>query len=461
MKRRRVSGAQISTNATPLMKAKFDMGNAKSGNREKFSSVYTLGKQIGQEGAFGKAFLCTNKKTKEVCVAKQILKGPSVNEAEVLEEFSFLSTLRHEGIVEPRGFYQDSKRLYIVMQACMGGELFDRIVEKAKSRKDRNAKGAYSEAECAAIIRKIFQALQYMHERKVGHFDLKPDNFLFLTEREDSPIKIIDFGMSKVVKRGSTINNLAGTMDYMAPEVMDDQGSGYSVHADCWSMGAVTFVMLFGFTPFQGRAENPPIPHRPSPSGGLNANECKCYDCSLCARVKNTGFRPIIREGQGAWFPSSIPVSANARDFIAGLLNSDVATRMSAEEALAHPWLNGEADTNPLVADVLVKLTNLSANNRLKAHLLDVLSSSDCLSNAELERLKKDFADMDLNGDGKISLDEIKVLQTKNPKLASGVQDLMMLTDTNGDQQLDFQEVLIAATQRKLVAKEERSVRSS
>jgi len=123
---------------------------------------------------------------------------------------------------------------------------------------------------------------------------------------------------------------------------------------------------------------------------------------------------------------------------------------------LAHPWLNGEADTNPLVADVLVKLTNLSANNRLKAHLLDVLSSSDCLSNAELERLKKDFADMDLNGDGKISLDEIKVLQRKNPKLASSVQDLMMLTDTNGDQQLDFQEVLIAATQRKLVAKEER-----
>ena len=84
--------------------------------------------------------------------------------------------------------FEDDRNIYIVMELCEGGELFDRIIDT----------GVFEEDEARNIFLQIMQAINYMHSNKICHRDLKPENFLFLTRKKDSPLKVIDFGLSKV-----------------------------------------------------------------------------------------------------------------------------------------------------------------------------------------------------------------------------------------------------------------------
>ena len=94
----------------------------------------------------------------------------------------------------------------------------------------------------------VAEALFYMHDQhRVVHCDLKPDNILFVNEKEDSDIKIIDFGMSKVLPRLRSLRELCGTPYYTAPEIINGD---YSHAADMWSVGVIAYVMIFGFPPF-------------------------------------------------------------------------------------------------------------------------------------------------------------------------------------------------------------------
>jgi serine/threonine protein kinase len=87
--------------------------------------------------------------------------------------------------------YESKETLYIVMELCRGGELFDRIKDT----------GSYSESDAAAVLRQMVQGCEYMHSHKVAHCDLKPDNFLFMSPDKDAKLKIIDFGMAKFVEK--------------------------------------------------------------------------------------------------------------------------------------------------------------------------------------------------------------------------------------------------------------------
>ena len=114
------------------------------------------------------------------------------------------------------------------------------------------AKQRYSEADASRVIHQLLSALHYMHAPENGnrivHCDLKPDNILFLTKDEDSPVKIIDFGMSKILKPLETLDVLCGTPYYTAPEVISDRK--YDHLCDMWSLGVIIFVMVFGYPPF-------------------------------------------------------------------------------------------------------------------------------------------------------------------------------------------------------------------
>ena len=121
------------------------------------------------------------------------------------------------------------------------GELFKRIVAKQR----------YSEADASQVIKELLSALDYMHSPDNGrivHCDLKPDNILFLDKSDKSPVKIIDFGMSKVLAPLETLDVLCGTPYYTAPEVIQDRK--YDHLCDMWSLGVIIFVMVFGYPPF-------------------------------------------------------------------------------------------------------------------------------------------------------------------------------------------------------------------
>ena len=138
--------------------------------------------------------------------------------------------------------------------------------------------------------------------------------------------------------------------------------------------------MIFGYPPFHG--EN---------------------DSEIFKKIV-AGFQPITQKGYKAHFPSTIPCSDAAKDFLSKLLTSDTAKRLTAEEALEHPWLTGiAASDKPMLDDVLKNLRSFSASCRFKQAILELMS--DKLSENDLQHLRKAFEELDEN---KVKIIEIK-----------------------------------------------------
>ena len=186
-----------------------------------FKSAYQVGQEINKSGQFSKSYRCKRKKDKKIFAVKCISKAtfyrlhPSPQRRQALiiamqGEIDIMRRLKHKYIVCMEECYEDKHKLYVVMEECKGGNLMDRIEEK----------GRFKELRAASIIRMVLEALFYMHEyHRVIHCDLRPEHILFVNKSEDSPVKIIDFGMSKVVprlRRFQTLDNIFPY--YVAPE---------------------------------------------------------------------------------------------------------------------------------------------------------------------------------------------------------------------------------------------------
>lgn len=406
------------------------------GKTDDINKFYTLGKQMGLPGQFGYALKATHKSTGEIRAIKVISKARFARSsdkefhfAQLRAEIETMKRLDHPNIIKYYECFETEVELYIVMELCQGGELFDRI----------KTLGTYSEAEASAALRQIFAGIAYMHSQnpKIAHCDLKPDNFLYTSHDQDAKIKIIDFGMAKFVRARHHFKSLCGTPYYMAPEVIMGQ---YNEHADLWSLGVVMFVMLFGYPPFYADQEK----------YGRHTDE------AIFELIKQ-GFKAKTMEGYGPHFPQAIPVSESAKDILSKLLTRDVAKRYTAAEALDHPWLRGETALKTPINDVALKnLKNFSASTKLKQAVLNMMS--DSLPESEIRQMKATFTAMDENGDGVITIDELKhALAKMGDKLSQAeVETMFKLADVDGSGSISYKELLLTAVQRKLLAKEER-----
>jgi len=227
----------------------------------------------------------------------------------------------------------------------------------------------------------------------------------------------------------------------VAPEVIEGK---YAEHCDMWSLGVVMFVMLFGYPPFYADQEK----------------YGKLTDDKIFDLVKK-GFDPTTKAGYGAHFPAAISASPSAKDLICKLLNLNAANRYTAAEALEHPWLTGKtASDKPIVPKVLENLVQFDGTNRFKQAVLSVMTHT--LSEDDVTALKRSFAEMDENGDGEITVDELKKAMSKQTGLFKGelkgdeVQRILKMADVNGDGVLNFQELMMTCVSRKLKNKEER-----
>lgn len=165
----------------------------KSGNLKDF---YSIGKKLGQ-GQFGTTHLCTEKKSGKEFACKSIAKRKLVSKEDVEDvrrEIQIMHHLAgHPNVISIVAAHEDAVAVYVVMELCTGGELFDRIVQR----------GHYSERKAAELARVILNVVEACHSLGVMHRDLKPENFLFVNEEEEAPLKTIDFGLSVFFKPGT------------------------------------------------------------------------------------------------------------------------------------------------------------------------------------------------------------------------------------------------------------------
>jgi len=165
------------------------------------------------------------------------------NQTRLRREVEIMQRLEHPHIIILEGVYENSTTLMLVLEYARGMELFDSILQRKR----------YSEQDARPIFTQIAQALSYLHSLNIIHRDVKPENVILLDSLSPEGFypwaKLLDFGLSKMVgtEEGSAARTFVGTPCYLAPEVEArayGRGGGYGVKVDCWSLGAVLYVML-------------------------------------------------------------------------------------------------------------------------------------------------------------------------------------------------------------------------
>lgn len=274
-----------STNSVPTVPAK----------KKNIIEQYELGPELGS-GAFSVVRSATHVETGQVVAIKVIDKYEDDDEQtqKFKQEIAIISSLKHENIVQFYELDEDDENFYVVMELVGGGELFDYIIDNK----------TIPEKESVLVVAQVLKAIEYMHSVGTAHRDLKPENLLYKTKNHDT-IKIADFGESKSFREGS-LTTYCGTPDYMAPEII--KGDPYGSEVDVWAIGVITYVMLAGFPPFDGE------------------NDVEVFASILAIRYD---------------FPSPEwdNISLDARDFISSIFVEDPKKRVTASEALKHPWI--------------------------------------------------------------------------------------------------------------------------
>eukprot|EP00102_Acyrthosiphon_pisum_P019292 XP_016656502.1 PREDICTED: calcium/calmodulin-dependent protein kinase type 1 isoform X2 [Acyrthosiphon pisum] len=260
-------------------------------------------------------------------IDKKALKG---KEDSLDNEIKVLRRLTHPNIVQLLETFEDKSKVYLIMELVTGGELFDRIVQK----------GSYTEKDAAHLIRQVLGAVDYMHEQGVVHRDLKPENLLYYSTDDDSKIMISDFGLSKIEDSG-VMATACGTPGYVAPEVLAQKPYGKAV--DVWSIGVISYILLCGYPPFYD--EN---------------------DANLFAQILKGEF-----EFDSPYWDD---ISDSAKNFIRQLMCVDADKRYTCREALAHPWISGNAASSKNIhGTVSAQLKKNFAKSRWK-QLMNAIS---------------------------------------------------------------------------------------
>ena len=164
-----------------------------------FSECYSVIKEIGS-GSYGRVYRVKNKTTGDIRACKQLTKGKIANAEKFKLEIDLMIQMDHPNIIKLFEVFEDNRYVYLIMEECVGGELFDRIITRIQ------AKNIFSEKEAAHFFEQMMSAVNYCHAQKICHRDLKPENLLLLNNKDDSPLKVIDFGLSKILQEKG--NNL-------------------------------------------------------------------------------------------------------------------------------------------------------------------------------------------------------------------------------------------------------------
>lgn len=281
---------------------------------EGFDNIYTVDESnyIGT-GKFAVVHLCWKKNQPDRRFALKVINtkvGDAASVNRIREEISILQVIGNDrtglvGLVDVDESKPGSIRL--VLELCEGGELYDRIQQKQY----------YPEQEAKACCRNLLEACAYIHGRGIMHRDLKPENILLTSKVNNTDVKISDFGLARISRdyprRLPRSHSICGSDFYLAPEVIKQEEYGREI--DIWALGVITYVILSGSLPF-------------------------------FHNVLHKLYRQIVERDLS--FPEAAwkNVSKGALDFILRLLQVRAGDRLTADQALSHPWLRSSSSAS-------------------------------------------------------------------------------------------------------------------
>jgi len=300
----------------------------------RFSDEYELKEELGK-GAFSIVRRCIQKSTGLEFAAKIInTKKLSQRDHQKLErEAKICRQLKHPNIVRLHDSIPEESFHYLIFDLVTGGELFEDIV----------AREFYSEVDASHCIQQILDAVRHCHENNIVHRDLKPENLLLASKNKGANVKLADFGLAIEVQGEQTAwYGFAGTPGYLSPEVLKKEPYGKPV--DIWACGVILYILLVGYPPFWDEDQ-----HR------------------LYSQIK-----------AGAYdYPSPEwdTVTAEAKNLINSMLTVNPAKRISASEALKHPWICNREKFASVVhrQETVDCLKKFNARRKLKGAILTTM----------------------------------------------------------------------------------------
>ena len=374
------------------------------------SKDYKKKKFLG-EGSFASVYLVQNRITESIRAMKIINKTSNTSEEDEQEIINEINILK---IFE---FYSNKESYSIVTEYCSGGELFQEITEN----------GPFNENYTAYVMFQILSAINYCHNMNIIHRDLKPENILIVDrDKKNYPrIKICDFGTSKMVEKGAVQRRLVGSSYYIAPEVIQ---KNYNEKCDIWSCGVIMYILLSGRPPFGGEDDREIMD---------NVKKGK-YDLQCSPFNK---------------------ISKSAIDLIKKLLIMDKDKRISAQEALNHPWfkeqkakeLYNQIKDENIIKKLLSNLKKYKRNSVIQETALAYLvhnfpQMKDVVNACKL------FNQIDINGDGKITEEELlKGLskKIKSSTLKDDVHEIYKNLDMDNNHFIEYEEFVRAAVSKE------------
>ena len=267
-------------------------------NYSNILEIYDITYELGS-GSFSSVKLGINKINKQKVAVKimEKKKMSSTRLESARTEIEIMKICQHPNIIRFIDSYENADFIYIFMEYCEGGTFFKFLQKRNFILKEEMA---------VNIIHKICMAIYYFHSYGITHRDLKPENILMTSKEDDAELKILDFGLGKIIGPNEKCSEPYGTIIYCAPEIILDLP--YTKNVDSWSLGIITYIVLFGRLPFWDKDKN-----------------------KLSSKITKT--TPIYKV-----LDNNYKISDEAKNFIQSLLIKDQYKRMSIKQALEHKW---------------------------------------------------------------------------------------------------------------------------
>ena len=390
------------------------------------NKYYKKIKDLGS-GSYGVVYKAKNLIMDNIVAIKTIEKVQEnmIDDMEIKNEINILKTLSHPNIVKIYEFFDTPLYYYLVTEYCKKGELFSYITN------------VYNERQLSILFYQVFSGLCYLHEKKILHRDLKLENLMIseiekdvVTGEEYFWIKIIDFGTAKIFHKNKTEKAVIGSSYYIAPEVLKQK---YNEKCDTWSVGVILYMTLVGVAPFDGKTDDDII--RRIKIGKYNKHDERF--------VKH---------------------SEEVKDLVSKLLEKNIEKRLSAKEALNHPWFEKFGGRNLFsnfkpeeIKPYIENLFHYKYNSKLQelviAFLVHNLSNND-----ETLIILKMFRYFNKSGDCKLTKEELKqgLYNYKDKEEVDEMTDVLFgRLDGDNNGYIEYEEFLRACIDKKsLMTKE-------